>query len=95
MYLNHTKLTDRGCAGAPNWIVEVVSPSNPGNDYIVKLHKYMVAGVREYWIINPMTEKIVVYFFENNVLAESYTFQDRIKVNIFSNLTINLSELNL
>lgn len=42
------KLTDRGCTGAPDWIVEIVSPSNSRHDYVRKLNLYMDAGVREY-----------------------------------------------
>lgn len=44
------KLTDRGCTGAPDWIIEIVSPENPSHDYVRKLNLYMAAGVREYWI---------------------------------------------
>lgn len=51
------KLNDRGCSGAPDWIIEVVSPSSRRMDYIIKLFKYRTAGVREYWIVDP--EKIV------------------------------------
>ena len=50
------KLDDKGCSGAPDWIIEVVSPSSQRMDYMTKLFKYRTAGVREYWIINPMTE---------------------------------------
>ena len=48
------KLTDRGCTGAPDWIVEIASPSNSSHDYIRKLNLYADAGVREYWIHNPV-----------------------------------------
>lgn len=44
------KLTDRNCTGAPDWIIEIVSPENPSHDYVKKLNLYMAAGVREYWI---------------------------------------------
>ena len=47
------KLSERGCEGAPDFVVEVVSPSNPEMDYISKLNLYRVAGVREYWICDP------------------------------------------
>lgn len=45
------KLTDEGCKGAPDWIIEVVSPSSRPMDYNKKLFKYRTAGVREYWIV--------------------------------------------
>lgn len=90
------KLTDRGCTGAPDWIVEIVSPSNPGHDYIHKLNLYADAGVREYWIVDPRTERIIVYYLEqSDFQMETYTFQDNIKVNIYDDLYIDFSDLNL
>ena len=48
------KLTDRGCSGAPDFIVEVVSPSSRRMDYLNKTGLYLNSGVREYWIIDPL-----------------------------------------
>ncbi|MCI8789063.1 MAG: Uma2 family endonuclease, partial [Lachnospiraceae bacterium] len=48
------RLTDEGCKGAPDWIIEVVSPSSHPMDYNKKLFKYRTVGVREYWIVDPM-----------------------------------------
>jgi Uma2 family endonuclease len=47
------KLDDRGCNGAPDMIIEIMSPSNRQNDMLVKFRKYLQAGVREYWIVDP------------------------------------------
>ena len=55
------KLSDRGCEGAPDWIIEVVSPSTQPNDYGSKLFKYRTAGVREYWVVNPMKKTELFY----------------------------------
>lgn len=54
---DQNKLTDRGCTGAPDWIIEIVSPSNASHDYIRKLNLYADAGVREYWIVDPARER--------------------------------------
>ncbi len=90
------KLEEKGCNGAPDWIIEIVSPGNPEHDYIKKLHLYKNAGVREYWIVDPKSEKIFVYFFcQDSFKVETYTFQDRIKVNIYDNLWIDFKELDL
>ena len=90
------KLTDRGCTGAPDWIVEIVSPSNSSHDYIRKLNLYADAGVREYWIVNPMNQSVYVYFLEEDKFRTSaYTFQDKIKVNIYDDLWIDFKELGL
>ncbi len=59
------KLTDKGCNGAPDWIIEIVSPYNRSHDYITKLNLYKDAGVKEYWIIDPTTSSILVYYMED------------------------------
>jgi Uma2 family endonuclease len=90
------KLTDKGCTGAPDWIVEIISPSNSSHDYVRKLNLYMDAGVREYWIVNPMEREVLVYFLEQDKFkVKSYTLQDKIKVNIYDDLWIDFTELGL
>lgn len=90
------KLTDRGCNGAPDWIIEIVSPSNSSHDYIRKLNLYADAGVREYWIVNPMNQSIYVYILDSDhFTAAYYTFQDKIRVSIYDDLWIDFKELNL
>lgn len=87
------KLNNKGCNGAPDWIIEIVSPGSPSHDYITKLSLYKMAGVREYWIINPKSKTITIYFFESEIFAKEYTFQDKIKVNIYDDLTIDFNQL--
>ena len=90
------KFTDRGCTGAPDWIIEIISPSTSSHDYVRKLHLYAEAGVREYWIVDPIKQNILVYFFEQNHLeVEVYTFQDEIKVNIYDDLVIDFKEIDM
>ena len=90
------KLTDRGCTGAPDWIIEIISPSTASHDYIYKLNLYAKAGVREYWIVDPDNKKIFVYHLEQaDFKADCYTFQDKIKANIYDNLSIDFKELSL
>lgn len=93
---DHDKLTDRGCTGAPDWIIEIVSPGNSSHDYIRKLNLYADTGVREYWIVDPMKQTVFVYYLEEtNFEVSSYTFQDKIKVNIYEDLLINFQEITL
>lgn len=88
------KLTDRGCTGAPDWIIEIISPGNPEHDYIRKLNLYKDAGVREYWIVDPRSEKIFVYHLEQDKFAlEVYTFQDKVKAGIYEDLWIDFKEV--
>lgn len=89
------KLSDKGCIGAPDWIIEIVSPGNPEHDYITKLGKYKAAGVREYWIVDPRNETVKVYFFEGSIFAQNYTFAESIKVNIYDDFSIDFSELDI
>lgn len=87
------KLSERGCEGAPDWIIEIVSPSSSRMDYSVKLFKYRTAGVREYWIVNPKTKIVQTYFFEDEEDSHQHTFDDLISVHIFGDLTIRVSDL--
>lgn len=90
------KLTDKGCSGAPDWIIEIVSPSNPEHDYIRKLNLYKDACVREYWIVDPREERILVYYLEEGKFElETYTFKDKIKVNIYEDFWIDFQELDI
>ena len=86
------KLDDRGCKGAPDWIIEIVSPASRRMDYYTKLFKYRTAGVREYWIVDPVKKLVMVYDFENED-TEQYTFQDSIKVGIYEDLRIDFAEM--
>ena len=87
------KLDDKGCSGAPDWIIEVVSPSSQRMDYMTKLFKYRTAGVREYWIINPMTETVQIYLFEGIEDSVKYTFNDEIPIGIYPGFKIKISQL--
>ena len=90
------KLTDKGCTGAPDWIIEIVSPGNPAHDYVRKLNLYLDAGVREYWIVDPIQKSIHVYHLvEEQFKMTSYTFQDEIKAGIYDDLCIDFKELGL
>ena len=87
------KLDDRGCSGAPDWVIEVVSPSTERMDYGIKLFKYRSAGVREYWIINPPKQTVNVFDFENNENTGQYDFDNRIPSCIFNDFSIKIIDL--
>lgn len=87
------KLDDRGCNGAPDWIIEIVSPSTKRMDYGIKLFKYRTAGVKEYWIVNPLNNTVNVYDLENDALTDQYSFHDDIPVCIYTDLHINILKL--
>ena len=87
------KLNDTGCFGSPDMIVKIVSKFNPGNDYVKKLYLYEKYKVKEYWIVNPMKKNILVYTLTESGYNQPdlYTFNDKIKVNIFNNLEIDFN----
>jgi Uma2 family endonuclease len=86
------KLNDKGCDGASDWIIEVVSPGNKNMDYLVKLLKYQSSGVREYWIVDTESERILVYNFEHNEM-EVYRLEDKVKAGIYEDLEIDFSTI--
>lgn len=85
------KLNDKGCKGAPDWIIETVSPSNFKHDYITKLVLYAEAGVREYWIVDLGQQRILVYRFALDAVVNMYTFNDSVQVGIFKDLSIDFA----
>ncbi|MDY4079643.1 MAG: Uma2 family endonuclease [Clostridium sp.] len=93
------KLSDgKKCVGSPDMIVEIISPSNSGHDYVTKLNLYQKYKVKEYWIIDPRVKKIYVYKLGENGfydLINSYTFNDKVKVNIYDDLEIDFNTFDL
>ena len=88
------KLDGKRCNGAPDFIIEIVSPGNPADDYIRKLYYYQNAGVKEYWIVDPRRKTVTVNYFKKNLLNIQYSFDSIIKVNIYEDLYIDFSEIS-
>ena len=90
------KLTRKRCIGAPDWVVEVVSPTSQSRDYLLKMRKYQAAGVREYWTINPELDEIRVYrFAESGTDFTAFKFESIIKVGIYPDLYIDFSKCRI
>lgn len=88
------KTTEKQCNGAPDWIIEIASPSNFSHDYIEKLNLYHAAGVREYWIVNPDDQAVIVYeFAKSRQKLSTYTFRDTVPVGIYEEFSIDFSEI--
>lgn len=86
---DRSKLDDKGCHGAPDWIIEIVSPSSRSMDCFKKLFKYRTAGVREYWIVDPAKELVMVYRFEKEEM-EQYSFGEEVPVGIYEGFAIKV-----
>ncbi len=88
------KIINRCIYGAPDFIIEVISRSSTKRDSVIKLNKYLNAGVREYWIIDPNRQKVIVYNFEQENYPVIYGFDAKIPVGIWDNeLEIDFQEV--
>jgi len=90
---DRSKLSERGCEGAPDLVVEVVSPSNPGMDYVSKLGLYREAGVREYWICDPRTSQVLCYDFDSEQLLTVYDFTEPVTSTVLPGLEVDFSNI--
>ena len=91
---DRSKIHHARCYGAPDMIIEVLSPSTKKKDMFIKLNKYQNAGVREYWMIDLKNERIIVYQFERDDLVTIYGFSDSVPVGIYDGeLQINFKEI--
>ena len=90
------KLDDRGAIGAPDFVVEIVSPASTFIDYVKKLNLYGEYGVKEYWIVDPKDKNVLVYKIDENGVygkPEIYEQENEIKVSIFEDLVIDLRKV--
>ena len=85
------KITDKGCQGAPDWVIEIVSPSTKQMDYYKKLFKYRTAGVREYWVVDPDRKLVTVYNFERDTMEE-YPFGEAVPAGIYEEFSIKVQQ---
>lgn len=91
---DRNKIDERGIKGAPDMVIEILSPSNFRHDRIVKLNLYNQAGVREYWIVDPTNKSVQVFLPDKDGklwIHEEYYPSDIAKVNILEGCTIDLS----
>ena len=84
------KVDEKGCHGAPDWVIEIVSPSSKMRDYLQKANLYMNNGVREYWVVDPIRETTVVYKHEEEGVQIIHKFGEPIKVGIYEDLEITI-----
>ena len=88
------KLNRKRIVGAPDFVLEILSPSTRSKDIVIKTEKYMTAGCREYWIVDSEGETVTVYDFENENFPIYYSFDDAVPVNIYDgDLTIDFKVL--
>lgn len=91
-----SKLDDKGCLGAPDLVIEILSPGNSKKEIKLKYEVYEEAGVKEYWIINPVEENVAVLILSPSGKfdgAKLYATGDIIQSNAISGLAVNLSDI--
>lgn len=89
------KLDDIGCKGAPDFVIEILSPNTQRHDRVTKFNLYQQAGVREYWIVDPDSRSVQVFVLDGNryVAKDFGTAKDVIKVNVLEDCAIYLSQV--
>ena len=88
------KLDEKGCHGAPDFVVEVASESTKYKDFVIKLNKYMTAGVKEYWIVDPDTRKTHIYSLKDGTFALSdYGFDETVTGVLCPDLEVIMEKL--
>lgn len=90
-----SKLDERGCKGAPDMVVEILSPATQRHDRFTKFSLYQRAGVREYWIVDPANKSVQSFILEDGHYAvkEFGTAGDKMNVNVLEDCVIDLSEV--
>ncbi|MEA3414858.1 MAG: Uma2 family endonuclease [Thermodesulfobacteriota bacterium] len=88
-----SELDEKGCKGAPDLIIEIVSPASTSIDNIKKMELYEKNGVKEYWIVHPIYKIITIYKIMENGLygkPEIYSEKDKIEVELLKGLAVDL-----
>ena len=80
---DRSKITQKCISGAPDLVIEILSPSTIGRDLTLKAAKYQMAGVREYWIVDPRKKIVIVYLYSEQTDYCIYGFDSDIPVYIF------------
>jgi len=91
---DHSKLDKAGCVGAPDMVVEILSPSTSRYDRTLKFKTYLKSGVREYWVIDPDSKTLAVHLQKDDAyVTHPYTDEDTVPVHVLDGCIINLSEV--
>lgn len=89
------KLDDKGCIGAPDWIIEILSPGNSKKELNEKYRLYEENGVREYWIVHPNDQTIAIFELKDDryQLRKLYSSEEEVSVSIFPDLVMDLQKV--
>lgn len=86
------KVREDAVWGAPDLVIEIVSKSTRRRDYGLKTLKYRTAGVKEYWIVDPEKELVMVYWFEDESQNDCYGFDEEISFHLFPEMHVKIQD---
>ena len=90
------KLDKKGCLGAPDFIIEILSPGNPRRDKLEKFNLYEMVGVKEYWVISPEGQMVEAFLLGPNGTygrPQLYTEKDTVKISVLKDIKIDLGAI--
>ncbi len=87
------KLDEKGCNGAPDWIIEVISSNSASRDHIQKRALYEEQGVKEYWLVHPIDKIVTLYHFEKSNNSQIIAAEGQTPSFIFPDLMIDWNEV--
>ena len=92
---DETKIDERGAIGAPDLVIEILSPGNPNKEMKYKFDLYEEAGVQEYWIVNPADKTLFIYVLKENQFIGMHPLieEDSIQSKLFPDLDFQLAEI--
>ncbi len=90
VFCDRSKIDEKGGKGAPDLIIEIISPSSSRHDRVRKFNKYLESGVREYWLVDPRDKTVTVFLFQENAIAMPYGETGKIPVGVLPECVIDL-----
>lgn len=92
---DESKLSEKGCTGAPDIVIEIISPSTASHDQITKLRLYEKHGVKEFWLFHPVDRIVWKYILEKDVYGkpEIFDFTSKPSFNLFPDLELDLMKI--
>ena len=91
---DRSKLSDTGCVGAPDMVIEIISPSTAARDKVLKFNLYLCAGVREYWIVDPETKTVDVHVLKDGeYITRAYAETGTVSVHVLEGCMITLPDV--
>ena len=91
---DNSKLDGKRCDGAPDLVIEILSPSTSNQDKVIKFKKYLQAGVREYWIVDPESRAVSVYVLDDGkYIASAYSDEETVPVHVLEGCQVDLRDV--